>query len=78
MALVKLCIPNGDVERMTTVAMLEAHGIRCHGVGGAFNRLLPGAQLASATALAIFVDEEQLHEARLLLAAPPLWEEPAE
>jgi hypothetical protein len=76
MALVKLCTPATDVERMTTVALLEGHGIRCFEPGGAFTRLYPGAQLGSRNALVILVEEEQLHEARLLLAAPPIWEEP--
>ncbi|MEY2854080.1 MAG: hypothetical protein RL030_1212 [Pseudomonadota bacterium] len=75
MPLVRLITPASEVERMTTVAMLEAHGIACHGHGDAFNTLYPGAQLGSRNAQAILVEEAQLHLARLILAAPPQWEE---
>lgn len=76
MPLVKLITPASQVERMTTVAMLQAHGIVCHGHGEAFNLLYPGAQLGSRNAQTILVEEAQLELARQILAAPPQWEEP--
>ena len=76
MPLVKLITPGSEVERMTTVAMLQAHGIVCHGHGDAFNLLYPGAQLGSRNAQTILVPEEQLAEARQVLAAQPEWDEP--
>jgi hypothetical protein len=76
MPLVKLITPASEVERMTTVAMLEAHGIACHGHGDAFNTLYPGGLLASRNAQDILVEEGQQHLARQILAAPPQWEEP--
>jgi hypothetical protein len=75
MAFVPLTTPGSDVERLTTVALLEAHGISCLVRGGGFSALYPGAQLGSRNAQTILVPEEQLHEARLLLAAPPIWED---
>jgi hypothetical protein len=76
MPLVRLIAPASEVERMTTVAMLEAHGVACHGHGDAFNTLYPGGLLGSRNAQDILVEEDQLHLARLILAAPPQWEEP--
>jgi hypothetical protein len=76
MPLVRLITPASEVERMTTVALLEAHGVACHGHGDAFNTLYPGGQLGSRNAQAILVEEAQLHFARQILAAPPQWEEP--
>jgi hypothetical protein len=77
MALVPLITPILEVDRMTTVALLEAFGIACFGNGSAFNALYPGAQIGSRNAQTIFVPEEQLAEAREVLAAEPLWDEPA-
>lgn len=77
MALVPLTTPSSEVERMTTVALLEAFGIACFGNGSGFNSLYPGAQIGSRNALAILVQEEQLIEARQVLAARPEWDEPA-
>lgn len=74
MPLARLLVPGSDVERMTTVAMLQAHGIECFGSGDAFRSIYPGAQLGSSNALAIYVQEDQLEQARALLAAPPQWE----
>ncbi len=77
MALVPLTTPSSEVERMTTVALLEAFGIACFGNGSGFNSLYPGAQIGSRNALAILVPDEQLIEARQVLAARPEWDEPA-
>jgi hypothetical protein len=74
MALVSLTTPGSALERMTTVALLEAHGIECFGSGDGFRSIYPGAQIASRSALAILVREEQVEEARKLLAAPPQWD----
>lgn len=71
MALVALITPASEVDRMTTVALLEAFGIACFGSGNAFNALYPGAQIGSRNAQTIFVPEEQLVEARQVLAAQP-------
>ncbi len=76
MALVALTTPSSEVERLTTVALLEAYGIACFGNGSGFNSLYPGAQLGSRNALTILVPEEQLVEARQVLAASPEWDEP--
>lgn len=76
MALVTLITPISEVERMTTVALLEAFGITCSGNGSAFNALYPGAHIGSRNALAILVPEEQLVEAKQVLAAKPEWDEP--
>jgi hypothetical protein len=76
MALVPLVTPASEVDRMTTVALLEAYGISCFGNGSAFNSLYPGAQLGSRNAQTILVQEEQLAEARQVLAAEPEWDEP--
>jgi hypothetical protein len=75
MALVPLTTPSSEVERMTTVALLEAYGIACFGTGTGFNSLYPGAQIGSRNAQTILVQEEQLDEAKLVLAAKPQWEE---
>jgi hypothetical protein len=75
MSLVPLITPVSDVDRMTTVALLEAFGIACFGNGTAFNSLYPGAQIGSRNALSILVPEEQLAEARQVLVAPPQWDE---
>ena len=77
MALVPLTTPSSEVERMTTVALLEAFGVACFGNGSGFNSLYPGAQIGSRNALAILVPDEQLIEARQILAARPEWDEPA-
>jgi len=74
MPLVKLTTPASDLDRMTTVALLEGHGIDCFGPGEGFNTIYPGAQLGSRSALAIYVDEDQFPEAEKLLAATPLWD----
>jgi hypothetical protein len=76
MALVPLITPILDVDRMTTVALLEAFGIDCFGNGSALNALYPGAQIGSRNAQTIFVPEDQLTKAREVLAAKPLWDEP--
>jgi hypothetical protein len=77
MALVPLTTPSSEVERLTTVALLEAYGITCFGSGSAFNSLYPGAQIGSRNALTILVPAEQLIEARQVLAAEPDWDEHA-
>ncbi|MEO8314125.1 MAG: DUF2007 domain-containing protein [Pseudomonadota bacterium] len=76
MALVSLITPNSEVERLATVALLEANGIPCLVRGGAYGGLFPGGQQGSFNAQTILVPEEQLHTARLLLAAPPIWDLP--
>jgi hypothetical protein len=76
MALVPLTTPESEFERLTTVALLEAHGITCFVRGGGFSSLYPGAQIGSRNALTILVPEEQLHQAQLVLAASPQWEDP--
>jgi hypothetical protein len=76
MALVPLTTPSSEVERMTTVALLEAYGISCFVSGSGFNSLYPGAQIGSRNAQTILVPEEQLAEARQVLAAQPEWDEP--
>jgi len=73
MALVPLTTPNSEVDRLTTVALLQAYGITCFGSGSAFNALYPGAQLGSRNALTILVPEQQLLEAQQVLAARPVW-----
>ena len=76
MAFVPLMTPTSDNERLTTVNLLEAYGIKCLVRGGGFSALYPGAQIGSRSALTILVPAEQLHDAQLVLAASPQWEEP--
>lgn len=77
MAFVPLTTPVSEFERLTTVALLEAHGITCLARGGGFSSLYPGAQLGSRGALTILVPEEQLHQAQQVLAASPQWDDAA-
>jgi hypothetical protein len=78
MAFVPLTTPASEFERLTTVALLEAHGITCFVRGSAFSALYPGAQLGSRSALTILVPKEQLHQAQLVLAASPQWDDEPE
>lgn len=71
MALVVLAYPDSEAEILTTVALLEAHGIPCHVRGGGFGGLLPGPQIPAYNAKAILVPQESLADARELLAARP-------
>jgi Putative prokaryotic signal transducing protein len=77
MALVVLTSPDSDVALMTTVGLLQAHGIDCFVQGGGFAGLYPGPRIQGYNATAVMVPEESLVEATRLLAAVPVWEDPA-
>jgi hypothetical protein len=72
MALVVLAVPDSAAELMTSVGLLRAHSIPCHVRGEGFGSLYPSLQLQVRNGRAIMVAEEDLTEARALLAAVPL------
>lgn len=74
MALVVLETPDSELALMTTVALLEAHGIPCYVRGGGFGGLYPGPQIASYNAKTIMVPAEALDEAQDLIKSTPVEE----
>jgi len=76
-ALVALTSPDTDVALMTTVGLLEAHGIACFVRGGGFAGLYPGPRIQGYNAALVMVPEESLVEATRLLAAVPVWDDQA-
>ena len=72
MSLVVLAVPESEAELMTNVGLLRAHSIACHVRGEGFGSLYPGLQLQARNGAAIMVAEEDLAEARALLAAVPI------
>lgn len=70
MRLVPLVSPTSEADLVTTVALLDAHGIPTHVQGGWFGSLLPGPLIPSYNAKTILVPEELLRDARDLLATP--------
>ena len=78
MALVVLNAPDSDVAQATTMALLQAHGIPCFARGGGFGALYPGPHVAGFNTTSILVPEEFLVDAKALLSAQPIWDEPDE
>jgi hypothetical protein len=72
MGLVVLISPDTDVDLMTTVSLLEAHGIPCFVRGGGFGGLYPGPRIQGYNATTVMVPDECLVEARYILAAKPV------
>ena len=69
MSLVPLLSPESEAELLTTVALLEAHGIPCHVRGGGFGSLYPGPQVSSFNSRTIMIPSEASDDARELLHA---------
>jgi FAD/FMN-containing dehydrogenase len=69
MSLVPLLTPDSEAELLTTVALLEAHGIPVHVRGGGFGSLYPGPLVPGFNAKTILVPEEALQEASALLGS---------